>query len=82
MAPPAVEEPLALLSSFVDRPRTRPPAPLDFPAPSPYPESSIAVWLLVRPAPTPSAESCYLSALTLFGGHQPIYRVCPIQSKT
>jgi len=68
-APAAGKQPMALLLSlfsFGDRARSWPPrAPLDFPEPSPYPQPSIAVGCLVWLATTPSAESCYLSALTL-----------------
>ena len=71
-APAAGKQPMALLLSlfsFGDRARSWPPrAPLDFPEPSPYPQPSLAVGCLVWLATTPSAESCYLSALTLFGG--------------
>jgi hypothetical protein len=85
-APAAGKQPLAplfALFSLVDRARTRPPpAPLDFPEPSPYPAPSIPVGCLVRSATTPSAESRYLSALTLFGDHPPLYRVRPIPPKT
>ena len=57
---------LLSLFSFADRARSWPPrAPLDFPEPSPYPQPSIAVGCLVWLATTPSAESRYLSALTL-----------------
>ena len=60
---------LLSLFSFADRARSWPPrAPLDFPEPSPYPQPSIAVGCLVWLATTPSAESRYLSALTLLGG--------------
>lgn len=67
----AEEQSKALSCSLVDRPDAWPPSPLDFPTRRPYPQRVVRFWLLVLPGSTPSAESWYLSALTLFGGHHP-----------